>query len=241
MCVFSGTSTINSEVKNIIHNGLSTVDDSVCKGSLIDELFSERAMQDAYHDYIHHHQSPSPLVRKPAIYLYPKKDSKIKVSLHINGKITKTIPEYKGGWNVNVTTKGNINGKYDYLFYEATLNSITVPKEGWVVKYNKLSPFFDKVLKELNFNAKETAQFKGYWLKKLKPSSYYEVKLLSQEFVDKNLSLDIHPKPDSIIRAIFYFKPFNESKTIKAPNIKSMKRDGFVVVEWGGLVSNDIK
>ena len=108
-----------------------------------------------------------PPVRKPAIYLYPVKDSFVNVSLKIDGKIIKDIPKYNNGWNVFVTKNGIINGKYDYLFYEAKLEKLQLPKEGWVVSYSNLENWFDTYLIKLGLNNKEARQFKEYWLNKL--------------------------------------------------------------------------
>ena len=53
------------------------------------------------------------------------------------------IPVYNNGWNVFVTREGLINGKYDYLFYEAKLNKIELPSEGFVVSYLELDNWMD--------------------------------------------------------------------------------------------------
>ena len=92
-------------------------------------------------------------IKKPAIYIYPEENSHINVKLDINGKIVNDIPKYeKDGWNVFVTKEGLIENKYDYLFYEAKLNKIKLPEEGWVVEYSDLEGWFDKNLITLGLN-----------------------------------------------------------------------------------------
>jgi len=82
-------------------------------------------------------------LKKPAIYLYPEIDSQINVSLDLNGKLTKTEPEYRNGWQIFATKDGIIDNRYDYLFWEADLNELEPPAEGWVVGYADLENWFD--------------------------------------------------------------------------------------------------
>lgn len=179
-----------------------------------------------------------PVVKKPAIYLYPLKDSFVNVQLNINGEIIKDIPDYNSGWTVFVSNSGIIDNKYDYLFYEAKLNKLDLPEEGWVVSYDELDNWMEIKSDELGLNEKEKMQFKEYWLSELPKSKYYEIRLLSNEFLNENMGLDINPKPDTVIRIELYFKPINERINIREPILKTPERKGFVVVEWGGILSN---
>jgi len=182
------------------------------------------------------------LYRKPAIYLYPEEDTEVKVTLDINGIFTKTIPSYNSGWEVFATKEGKIFSKdmkesYDYLFWEAQMNNLTLPDNGWVVAQENLIGWFDENLTKLGLNERESADFMEYWLDKLSYSEYYEIKLLDQSFLEKNAQLTISPSPDTVIRVIFYFTPLGEYKVLEAPAIDTPKRKGFVVLEWGGIFS----
>jgi hypothetical protein len=183
-------------------------------------------------------ESPNfpPGIKKPAIYLYPSETTNVNVMLSLNGFITKSEPYYKNGWNVTAEPNGIINGKYDYLFYEAQLYKLDLPQEGWVVAYRNLEQWFDTQLPLLGLNKKETSQFKEYWIKELPLANYYEIKLLNTEFLDDNMSLIINPQPDTVIRLNFYFKPIDQNYNHPEPQIKTSTRKGFTVVEWGGLV-----
>ncbi len=180
---------------------------------------------------------PPMTVKKPAVYLYPEKEIEAKVSLKINGEVIKSEPVYPAeGWKVKASPNGLIDGKYDYLFYENTLNKIDLPKEGWVVEYKNLNSWFDETLPNLGLNAKEKSQFKEYWLAELKPSNFYEIKLLSDEFLAENMKLQVSPQPKTVIRRNFYFKPLQEKIELPEPRIFTPERAGFTVLEWGGLV-----
>lgn len=177
-------------------------------------------------------------IEKPAIYLYPKTKSIISVDLNVNGSITKSIPEYNLGWKVLVDKNGKIDGKFDYLFYEADLKNLILPNEGWVVDFKNLGAWFDVNLIKLGLNRKELSDFKDYWLNRLPESKYYEIKLLTQSFLEKNMNLNVNPKPDSLIRLDFYFTPLKEKINIIEPSIETPARSGFIVVEWGGILDN---
>ncbi|WP_206202395.1 hypothetical protein [Thermodesulfobacterium sp. TA1] len=184
---------------------------------------------------------PLPLVKKPAIYLYPTKTKQIEVYLNPKGWLTKTIPSYNGFWSVKANPKGIIDDKYEYLFYEVALNTpLDLPKEGWVVKTEELNRWFDKILPKLGLNRKEIKDFKDYWLKELKGYPYFKIMLLSRNFLDDSLAIWIKPKPDKIIRVILAFEGIQQEEKIKEPVIKTPRRKGFTVVEWGGILINEL-
>ena len=176
------------------------------------------------------------VVYKPAIYLYPEETLKIKVSLSINGEITISEPEYNNGWDVVVEPGGIIEGSYDYLFYEARLNYLETPDDGWCVEYAHLEIWMNTTLKELGLNEKESKDFKVFWLDFLPLANYYEIKLLSKEYLDSNMGLLIAPKPETIIRVLLTFSPYQNAFKIATPLIKTPVRSGFTVVEWGGFI-----
>lgn len=180
-------------------------------------------------------------VKKPAVYLYPEKKMKISVKVEVNGKLTVTDPPYNTGWDVNVTPEGLIDNKYDYLFYEADLNKIELPEEGWIVEFKSLEIWFDEYLPQLGLNLKETEQFKEYWLKNLKKTNYYEIKLLDNKFLEENMKLIISPEPQTLIRLNFYFKPAFEKRDLKEPLLTKTERNGYTVVEWGGINAGELK
>ncbi len=179
---------------------------------------------------------PSRMVKeKPAIYLYPKESSLISVKVNIrDGEMTTSIPDYKDGWNVYAAKNGIIDKQYDYLFYEDSIYNVAIPDEGWVIKSSEIGKWLDFMLPKLGLNLKERMQFKEYWVPKFSGSEYYEVKLLKTETLNEQLIID--PKPDTLIRVSFYFKPLNKKISLKEPVIVTPQRRGFVAVEWGGIM-----
>ena len=180
-------------------------------------------------------------VKKPAVYLYPVENMNVDVKVKVNGKLTLTEPIYNDGWNVTAAPDGLIDNKYDYLFYEAELNKVELPDEGWVVAFDDIENWFDEYLPQMGLNTKEKEQFKEYWLKDLRKANYYEIRLLGDKFLKDNMDLIITPKPETILRLNFYFKPVSIKSELTAPEIKKVERKGFTVIEWGGINEGDLR
>ena len=226
-----------SEAGRLVREGLSTqnIKKYNCKGGLVDiieKINQEQVISDFSQD------SGGVLVKKPAIYLYPLEKSEIKACLEIQGEITVSDPDYNSGWQVVADHDSLINDRYDYLFYEASLDNLELPEEGWVVEKQALAQWFDINLPKFGLNGKEILQFKQYWLEELNTAPYYEIKLLSQEFLTENMNLIIEPAPETLIRLNFHFQPQVNKKELAEPEINKINRRGFTVVEWGGILGN---
>lgn len=180
-----------------------------------------------------------PVVKKPAIYLYPKKTQSIEVTLKPKGYITTTTPEYNEKCLVTVNPDGLIDSKYPYLFYDVTLkNSLKLPKEGWIVKKEDLEKWFTTYLPKLGLIQREIKDFKKYWLNNLKDDPYYVIKFLSPTAIKENLGVKITPEPDIFIRLIFYIeRKANKDIKLKEPKTKTPTRKGVTVVDWGGILA----
>jgi hypothetical protein len=176
---------------------------------------------------------------KPVVYLYPKKTTDIFVKVTPKGKMTASIPDYGSGWNVSVEPSGMIDNFYGYLFYETEISAseVSVPFQGFLVDYEGLGEFFDRILPAVGLQGKESADFKEWWLNgRLKPAKYYLVRLLDEKTIDDIEPMTISPKPDTLIRIRFVFTPLDEKIETVEPSIETPQRQGFTAVEWGGLI-----
>lgn len=182
---------------------------------------------------------------KPAIYLYPEEETFVNVKIAPKGKLTLTIPNYPlSGWNVLASPSGKLNYSnqiFDYLYYEAEISDdlIEKPRDGIVANYNELPEKLNSLLFELGLNVLERQQFLEYWLKVLPKSSYFSVKVISQSNLDVLTPLKITPSPNKIIRVTLYFEALDQPVVLDKPQIKTPSRDGFTVVEWGGIFKKD--
>ncbi|HVT01643.1 MAG TPA: hypothetical protein VHE53_05465 [Patescibacteria group bacterium] len=178
---------------------------------------------------------------KPAIYLYPKQTTQVTVKVNSKEPLTYTDPIYpNNGWVATAKSNGDItyeNKNYDYLYYETKIsdNLLSKPKEGFVFAKTDLKLGLNELMPKLGLNNKETQQFVDYWTKALPDSPYYLVGITDRKTLDNAASLNITPKPDTIIRVGLYFETLKQTTTILPPVITTPKRNGFTVVEWGGI------
>lgn len=198
---------------------------------------------------------------KPAIYLYPKSLQHINVKVALShGSFIYTDPIYppETGWNVLAYPSGKLeylgniksdsNGKanypsgiFPYLYYEARIadSAIEKPTTGYITSSANLSSFLLSLLPKLGLNENETNEFKTYWEKALPKSPYYFIGVISPENLNTIEPLTITPKQDTTIRVTLYFEARDTFSVIPAPDITTPKRQGFTVVEWGGMIKQD--
>ena len=175
------------------------------------------------------------MVYKPNIYIYPQSQTKLCVGLSfpMGGSIVESIPEYDKGWCVEVDTKGKINGKYDYLFYESKQPNIFQYEYGWCVGRENLKSFFEKNMANYNFSIAEIKDFIDYWVPLLTEDNYYCIYPQTNEIIDRIIQLNFSVKPDKIHRLFYGVIGANTFIKLEDPDIKPFDRNGFYIVEWG--------
>lgn len=195
---------------------------------------------------------------KPAIYLYPPKNQLVNVKVIPDGFLTYTDPIYndKNGWTVmaypngtiqNISTDSDNSKFYQYLYFESKIRDalITKPTNGWTIKYEDLTTFYQDILPKLQFSEKQKTDFIEYWQKSLPKAPYYFVSLVDQTEVNKYEELLITPNPVAIRRIRFYFEARESFEQVPpldlAPWQKNsqIENNDFTVFEWGGMVKRD--
>lgn len=182
---------------------------------------------------------------KPAIYLYPEKETQVSVKVSPAGKFTYTDPIYpENGWTVTAHSDGKIfsnNKEYPYLYYEANIPSLLIekPKTGYVVDSIEIESFLRDLLPRLGLNVKETIEMSTYWQKALPKSPYYFIGIISKKNLDNIAPLTVSPAPTTTIRVALYFEPLDKKIEVEEPSITKSKRAGFTVVEWGGIIHSE--
>lgn len=177
---------------------------------------------------------------KPIIYLYPTTKTEVTVTLEKSQNITTSYPQYTNDWKVLAEPNGNLtdvltNRKLYALYYE-NKNSVDfkVEKDGFVVKGEEVAEFLEEKLAILGLTEREAEEFIVYWLPKLEKNSYNYIRFATQEEINENMPLDIHPKPDTTIRILMTFKGLEKPIEVKEQELVTPERTGFVAVEWGG-------
>lgn len=175
---------------------------------------------------------------KPVIYLYPEKETNIKVDLDFDGDLKCTYPEYQNGWEVKAYPDGKLincmdNKEYSYLFWEGKSDYNWNITSGFVVKCDESAQFLQDKLSYIGLTAKEYNEFIVYWLPKLEEHPYNLIYFAGEDYTEQ-AKLNVDPKPDSIIRVFMVVKGLDKPIDIKEQQLKKLDRVGFTVVEWGG-------
>jgi len=176
---------------------------------------------------------------KPIMYIYPEEEMDLTINVLNSDKLIHTYPKYKDEWNIHVSTDGNI---YDYnternyyaLYWDEIDNSLQTFDEGFVVKGEDISKFFEEKLEILGFNSKEINEFIIYWMPKMEDNKYNLIKFRTTEEVNLNMPIEFSKNPDTLIRVIMDYKKLDEKIEIKEQKLEKQERVGFTIVEWGG-------
>ena len=175
-------------------------------------------------------------VDKPNIYLYPEVPCSVTVILNPDGRIIASEPTYENAWVVFASQDGTIKNTQGYLFYEAKINRIDLKNKGWCIKKDEIASFFFSVLSSYGFNRRESNDFVLYWKDHLPSSRYYIIYPIVNEEVDKVFPLTVYPHPDAVLRVWFLIESSENPLSLKAPTVFTLKRNGFVVTEWGVIL-----
>lgn len=184
---------------------------------------------------------------KPVIYLYPTKEQDVNVQVKPVGGLTVSDPAYGHGWNVRATPKSEIYNyadgkKYGYLFWEGDGGEYEQAKEGFVVKRSEVHQFMLEKLNALGLNSIETADFLEFWEPKLTKSSWVFITFVPQSQFETMAPLTVTPTPDTVIRVFMDYSPLDAPKSVPPQKLSAPEREGFTVVEWGGVLhSGDAK
>ena len=180
---------------------------------------------------------------KPIIYVYPTEDIDVTIKLSHPENLTTTYPKYNHEWKVKALTDGTLidyqNKKYYALYWESESNKKNPMKEdGFVVKGEDSARFLEEKLEILGLNYKEANEFIMYWLPRLENHKYNYIRFQTMSEIERNMGLEIDPKPDTLIRIRMEYKELDKKIKVKEQTLKKVERHGYTVVEWGGTNVN---
>lgn len=224
---------IPDSVSHLYFTGLATNTIIFSLDSVVSLCTTEGGMSFAYFTL----NMYSTIDRKPNIYIYPEKTTRMNVSLQFpkGGEIIESLPAYNKGWkDISVEPDGTIDNAYSYLFYEAAVDDYWQYKEGWVIAQKDLMAFFKCCMLDYGFSAHEIYDFIAYWIPRLTDYPYYEIYPQTRDIMDEIMPLTLSVKPNHILRVSFVVKGrHNKFKMMRRPEVDSLEREGFVVTEWG--------
>ena len=176
---------------------------------------------------------------KPIIYLYPEQETEVTVKVGNPQNLTHTYPKYENEWKVLAKPNGDLKdlktGRNLYALYWEGINTVKPNmNEGFIVKGEDTIKFLEEKLEVLGLNEREAEEFIVYWLPKLESNKYNFIRFQTEEEINNNMSLEIIPKPDTVIRIVMEFKGIEEPIQIQEQKLSTPQRTGFTVVDWGG-------
>lgn len=181
---------------------------------------------------------------KPVVYLYPTKNTPVSVAVGADVRISE--PTYpSGGWqNVLATPSGKLTYKgssYDSLYWEGyghgQYPNITA---GSVVAKKDAVSTIRSQLKQQGLNNTEIDDFMEFWQPRLPDTPYVRLSWLSTAQLNTLAPLQISPKPQSVIRVFLDFEGLDRPISLPTQTLTTPKRQGFTVVEWGGLLRDGL-
>lgn len=190
------------------------------------------------------------VAKKPVIYLYPKEKSNIDVYLTNENMIAMwpkadTVDENEYHWNVTADPDGTLhqdNYEYSYLFWEGQSDIDTSFERGFCVSGEETGEFLRTALNEIGLTPEEYNEFIVYWLPKMENNKYNLITFMGIDPTDEyNKTYPLHivdedgNTPDSMLRINMVWKAVDEPVTIEPQTFTTFNRNGFTVVEWGGL------
>ena len=135
-----------------------------------------------------------------------------------------------------------VQNNYPYLYWSGNRIGAEYPKQsnGWIIEKKDLNTFLNAKLDEVGFSQKEKSDMLEYWIPYLsnKSSNYFRISFLQTKEMNSLAPMQITPKPDKVFRIFLDWDNYKTKPDFEIqPQIldRLNSRDGFTVVEWGGL------
>jgi hypothetical protein len=195
--------------------------------------------------YTRDQYSPSYGCAKPVVYLYPTRAENVTVKL--GAAVTKSDPQYDPakGWTAFAQPNGQLTvaGKaYSSLFWEGQgaglypgITSGTVVKRAYALNTIKSQ------LKQQGLKANEINDFVAYWGGKIPSEPYVRLTWFTTAQMNQLAPISVTPKPDTLIRVFLDMDGYTVPPKLPAQHLSAVPRNGFTVVEWGGLTESSLQ
>ena len=174
---------------------------------------------------------------KPVIYLYPREETNVDVTLDYDGHLTCTYPKYTGGWSVTARPDGTLTDgagqSYNYLYWEGEDRNECDFSRGFCVAGADSAAFLEDALARLGLTRREANEFIVFWLPQLEENPYNLIAFQTDAYTD-HARLTVTPEPDTVLRVFMAWKPLDALVEIEAQPLTAPTREGFTLVEWGG-------
>ncbi len=175
---------------------------------------------------------------KPVIYLYPEEETEVTVTLDFSGTLTCTYPQYENGWTVTAAPDGTLTDAegqtYRYLYWEGVGGVTPDFSQGFCVAGADTAAFLEDALEQLGLTRAEANEFIIYWLPQMEDNAYNLISFQGENYTEQ-AGQTITPEPDTVLRVYMAWGALEEPVDIPAQTLTATEREGFTVVEWGGM------
>lgn len=190
--------------------------------------------------YVREQLSPAYGCAKPVVYLYPSEAKSVNVQVGADVKVSDPLYPVATGWlNVLAQPNGQLTyqGKqYSSLFWEGPgYGQYPAVTSGTIVKRSEANSTIRSQLAQQGLNQQEINDFMDYWQDKLPNKPYIRLTWFTTAQLNQLAPLHVTPKPDTVIRVFLDFAGLDAPISLPAQHLSAVPRQGFTVVEWGGL------
>lgn len=177
---------------------------------------------------------------KPNIYIYDSEGRRIELVFTEPQLIITSIPDYASGWTVTASKDSTLltdaGETFTYLFYESvTVRGLFETESGFMISSENRKDEWNEILSAYGFNETEIGDFVEFWDEMLESDKDYIMYPQYTETVDKAMEISISPMPENIVRMWFVFEEYH-GQQYEEEKIVSFTREGYTVVEWGGMI-----
>lgn len=179
---------------------------------------------------------------KPVIYLYPTSTEKVSVKVGANVTVSDPFYPQTTGWkDVIARPDGSLtyNGKlYHSLFWEGTgYGEYPAITRGTVVKRADVLQTIRTQLTAQGLTPRESQDFVDFWQNRIPNKPYVLLSWFNTIQLNTLAPLRVTPRPDTLIRVFLDMRGLDAPISIMAQSFDAPTRNGFTVVEWGGLLT----
>ncbi|WP_257461692.1 SH3 domain-containing protein [Archangium lipolyticum] len=190
-----------------------------------------------------------PCMEEPIVYFYPERPMHVRYTLAPEVRVARAEPLARdNAWTFLATPQGLLEevdaapGRarrtFKRLFWEGTSVRFPPPAEGVCLPGSRTSEYFREVLPRLGLQPHETEDFLEAWVPRMEGAAFNVIGFHPREVVDRLAPVRVSPAPTWMIRILMDATPVEECPELQAPVLPEAMpaREGFSVVEWGGVL-----
>ena len=161
--------------------------------------------------------------------------------MKVGADVKISIPTYDPttGWQGVARPDGSLTiagNTYNSLFWEGPgYGEYPAIVSGTIVPTSMAVGVIRTQLQELGLTEKESADFLEYWSDKMPNKPFTRLTWLTTSQLNELAPLAITPKPDTLIRVFLDYSGLDTPMDLPKQELLTIPRNGFTVVEWGGL------